>query len=98
MNEWGLLQTAHSHAEMKASESKWDWSVWWHTVAIRIQSSNRAALCSLVTHHCNSPMNLSIFMQVLQRLQYFFQDGGDAGFIQYSRLVLATRDDMFDDV
>lgn len=43
-------------------------------------------------------MNLPIFVKVLQPLQDFFQDGGDAGLIQHSGLVLATRDDMLDDV
>lgn len=43
-------------------------------------------------------MDLPIFVKVLQSLQDFFKDGGDAGFIQHSGLVLATWDDMFDDV
>lgn len=43
-------------------------------------------------------MNLPIFVKVLQPLQDFFQDGGDAALIQHSGLVLATRDDMLDDV
>lgn len=43
-------------------------------------------------------MNLPVFVKVLQRLQDLFQDGGDAGLVQHSGLVLATRDDMLDDV
>lgn len=43
-------------------------------------------------------MNLPVFVEVLQPLQHFFQDGGDACLIQHSGLVLTTRDDMLDDV
>ena len=43
-------------------------------------------------------MNLAVFVKVLQPLQDFFQDGGDAGLIQHATLVLTTRDDMLDDV
>lgn len=43
-------------------------------------------------------MNLSIFVKVLQSLQDLLQDAGDAGLVQHPGLVLATRDDMLDDV
>lgn len=43
-------------------------------------------------------MNLSIFVKVLQTLQHLLQDAGNAGLVQYPGLVLATGDDMLDDV
>lgn len=49
-------------------------------------------------HHHNSPMNLPVFVEVLQPLQDLLQDAGDAGLIQHAALVLATRDDVLYDV
>lgn len=43
-------------------------------------------------------MNLSIFVKILQSLQDLLQDGGNAGLVQHPGLVLATGDDMLDDV
>lgn len=43
-------------------------------------------------------MDLPIFVEVLQPLQDLLQDGGDAGLVQHSSLVFATRNDMLDDV
>lgn len=37
-------------------------------------------------------------MKVLQSLQDLLQDGGNAGLVQHSGLVLATGDDMLDDI
>lgn len=46
----------------------------------------------------NLPMNLPVFVEVLEPLQDFFQNGGNAGLIQHTGLMLAARDDVLDDV
>lgn len=57
------------------------------------------ALPARSTTHCyDSPVNLSIFVKVLQSLQDLLQDGGNAGLVQHPGLVLTTGDDMLDDV
>lgn len=43
-------------------------------------------------------MNLPVFVEVLEPLQDFFQNGGNAGLIQHTGLMLTTRDDVLDDV
>lgn len=43
-------------------------------------------------------MDLPVFVEVLQPLQDLLQDAGDAGLVQHSSLVLAARNDVFDDV
>lgn len=43
-------------------------------------------------------MNLPVFVEVLEPLQDFFQNGGNAGLIQHTGLMLTARDDVLDDV
>lgn len=43
-------------------------------------------------------MNLPVFVEVLEPLQDFFQNGGDTGLIQHTGLMLTARDDVLDDV
>lgn len=45
-----------------------------------------------------SPVDLPIFVEVLQPLQDLLQDGGDAGLVQHPGLVFAAGNDMLDDV
>lgn len=74
----------------------WHRSRWWRPGLM--PSVQWQQWCVTITLSCVSPMNLSVFVKVLQPLQYFLQDGGDACLIQHSGLVLAARDDMLDDV
>lgn len=43
-------------------------------------------------------MDLPVFVEVLQPLQDLLQNAGDAGLVQHSSPVLATRNDVLDDV
>lgn len=44
------------------------------------------------------PVDLSVLVKVLQALKHIFQHGGYAGLVQDACLVLASWDDMLDDV
>lgn len=46
--------------------------------------------------HYSSPMNLPVFVKVLQPLQDFFEHRSNAGLIQHAILVLTTWDDVLD--
>lgn len=61
-------------------------------------ASNRLHPAARRPPPADSPVNLSIFVEVLQPLQDLLQDGGDAGLVQHPGLVLATGDDVLDDV
>lgn len=58
----------------------------------------RQVQCLISHYRSHTPMNLPVFVKVLQALQHFLQNGSDASLIQHAVLVLPAGDDMFDDV
>lgn len=70
--------------------NRW-WDAEWHRQRLTGSTQPPAATD-------DSPVNLSIFVEVLQPLQDLLQDGGNAGLVQHPGLVLATGDDVLDDV
>lgn len=63
-----------------------------------IKHDESSAVEGLKSQRSLSPVDLPVFVEVLQPLQDLLQDGCDAGLVQHSSLVLAARNDMLDDV